>query len=109
MMDASSRTIHVMRGCVRCWVRAGVRVRLKAVRGSNDVESLRSSHTVISSAGPQVVQSDQQSQYTILYRETAAVCPEVYTKHTNKMCGAEGIIFYIKRGDALKSHWALTL
>ena len=41
---ASSRIVYVMRGCVTCFKRAGVRLRLKAVRGSNGVESLRSTH-----------------------------------------------------------------
>ena len=41
---ASSRIVYVMRGCVTCLKRAGVRLRLKAVRGSSDGESLQSTH-----------------------------------------------------------------
>jgi hypothetical protein len=78
---ASSGFVHVMRGCVTRLKRAGVRLRLKAVRGSNDAESLQSSHCH-RQREPATVQSDQQATHdtvSVLKHSKSFDCPELVT------------------------------
>jgi len=41
------------------------------------------------------------------YREIIAVCSEIHTEHTNKMCGQNVELLNVKLGGTYSDHWAL--
>ena len=45
----------------------------------------------------------------MLYRETTAVCSEMYIRHVNTLCGQNVELLNVKRGFTYSNHWALLL
>jgi len=43
----------------------------------------------------------------MLYREIIAVCPQIQTKHVNKMCGQNVEFVNVTPGGTYSNHWAL--
>jgi hypothetical protein len=43
----------------------------------------------------------------MLYSEIIAVCSQIHTKHTNKLCGQNVEFLSVKRGGTYSDHWAL--
>jgi hypothetical protein len=45
----------------------------------------------------------------MLYSEIIAVCPEIHTKHINKLCGQNVELLNVKPGGTYSIHWALNV
>jgi len=43
----------------------------------------------------------------MLYREITAVCFEIHTEHTNKLCGQNVDILNVKTGGTYRNHLSL--
>jgi len=43
----------------------------------------------------------------MLYRETNAVCSEIYAKHINTLCGQNTEFLNVEDGGTYSNHWAV--